>query len=35
MQKLNINTSTSAAGIYMIRLDNGAVISSRKVSVSR
>ncbi len=34
-QKLNINTSNWPAGIYMIRVDNGSGISSRKVSVSR
>ena len=34
-QKLNINTGNWPAGIYMIRMDNGSAISSRKVSVSR
>ena len=34
-QKLNINTGNWPVGIYMIRLDNGSAISSRKVSVSR
>jgi hypothetical protein len=34
-QKLNINAGNWPAGIYMIRLDNGTAISSRKVSVSR
>ena len=34
-QKLNINTGNWPAGIYMIHLDNGAEISTRKVSVSR
>ena len=34
-QKLNINTGNWPAGIYMIRLDNGSAISTRKVSVSR
>lgn len=34
-QKLNINTGNWPAGIYMIRLDNGNAISTRKVSVSR
>lgn len=34
-QKLNINTGNWPVGIYMIRLDNGSAISTRKVSVSR
>lgn len=34
-QKLNINTGNWPVGIYMVRLDNGSAISTRKVSVSR
>jgi hypothetical protein len=35
IQKIDINSSNWPAGIYMIQLDNGNGISSRKLSVSR